>query len=74
MGGPEGVGAGGKPKAVQSNHSDSKSSAVPSVCGTNCYCTKEAKTGERSSLQLVPFRPKEQSVAQTVTMHKGGQD
>ena len=33
--GKAGAGAGGKPKAGLSNHSDSKRSAVPSVCGTN---------------------------------------
>ena len=31
------VGAGGEPKAGQSTHSDSKSSAVPSVSDVNWY-------------------------------------
>ena len=38
MGGREGwgeAGVGREPKAGLSNHSDSKSSAVPSVCDTN---------------------------------------
>ena len=42
------AGAGGKLKAGQTNHLYAKSSAVPSVCGTNCC--KEAKTNKRRSL------------------------